>query len=194
MANTFHMSTRSARQLGLIDDLTTSAAAARSGEAGKPAGASPVRPFLGVVKPSAEDLFDQQLRFHVERGLKCIRQLQFAKAELGRRWAFDFAFPDYQVAVEVEGLVPIVMWRAKLIGPQPVMNARGYVDNVESVARTPAVLGRHASVTGIIEDMEKYNSAALLGWTVLRFAAKNVKPRHAIDFTLRVLAARGWRG
>jgi very-short-patch-repair endonuclease len=54
-----------------------------------------------------------------------------------RKWRFDFAWPEFRVALEVEGGI----W----IG------------------------GRHNRGRGFKKDMEKYNSAARLGWRVLRF-------------------------
>lgn len=53
-------------------------------------------------------------------------------------WAFDWAWPNLQVAVEWEGGA----W----------------------------IQGRHTRPKGFIEDMRKYNTAASLGWHVLRFA------------------------
>lgn len=55
-----------------------------------------------------------------------------------RRWRFDYAFVKSLVAVEVEGGV---------------------------FAR---VQGRHARGAGYRADLEKYNTAASLGWRVLR--------------------------
>lgn len=113
-----------------------------------------------------EELFASQCRSY---GLPAFeQQLVFAKA-MGRRWRFDFAWRDYWLAVELEGLVPRRVGREIVAG------------------------GRHGSIAGIKGDMEKYNTAALLGWTVLRFEQNDVKPRRAIEFTMRVLAARGWR-
>lgn len=62
-----------------------------------------------------------------------------------RKWRFDFAWPEQQTAVEIEGGV----WTR----------------------------GRHVSPKGFLADLEKYNAAASLGWSVLRFAADQVK-RH----------------
>jgi very-short-patch-repair endonuclease len=118
-------------------------------------------------KASPEDLFAAQCR---QYRLPAVEpQHRFAKA-IGRQWRFDFAFPDFKLAVEIEGLV--------------VMRLAG-----ELVVR-----GRHASIKGIKDDMEKYNTAALFGWTVLRFQQQDVKPERAIHMTQRVLAARGWKG
>jgi very-short-patch-repair endonuclease len=123
-------------------------------------------------EPGPEDFFEAQMRPLPNLGM--IRQYQFAKATIGRNWAFDFAFMPYHVAVEIEGLA--VARRCAKCHPKELV-----------------VLGRHASIKGIKGDMEKYNTAGLLGWTVLRFQQQDVKPRHAYNFTLQVLAARGWR-
>lgn len=115
---------------------------------------------------SKEDLFEFQLRAH--RLPVFVRQYPFAKS-IGRRWLFDFANEQFHLAIEVEGLV--------------VMRVNGEL----------IVKGRHASITGFREDCVKYASAAMLGWTVLRFEQGQVKDGTAIDMTQRVLYARGWR-
>ena len=62
-----------------------------------------------------------------------VREFKFHKT---RRWRFDFCWPEYKLALEVDG---------------------GAFNN-----------GRHTRGKGFIADMDKYNAAALLGWTVLR--------------------------
>lgn len=57
-----------------------------------------------------------------------------------RRWLFDLAFPEYKVAVEVEG-------------GAFMRDGKG---------------GRHNSGVGFLDDMEKYNEATAQGWRVLR--------------------------
>jgi hypothetical protein len=116
---------------------------------------------------SAEDLFASQCRSFMLPMPE--RQVLFAKASHGRMWRFDFCWRQYMVAVEIEGIVPRRLPSGMLV-----------------------MAGRHGSVAGVIEDMEKYNTAALLGWTVLRFPPKYVKPKKAIEATMRVLAVRGW--
>jgi very-short-patch-repair endonuclease len=118
-------------------------------------------------KVGPEELFAAQLAQF--KNLAFVRQLLFAKAAMGRRWAFDFAFPEYKLAVEIDGVA------------------------VRRLAGQLVVMGRHASIEGIRADHEKTNSAALLGWTVLHFLQTDVKPRHALEMTLRVLQARGWK-
>ena len=47
--------------------------------------------------------------------------------------------------------------------------------------------GRHNRPTGMIADMEKYNEAAAMGWTVLRFTPQQVKSGDAINKILKTL-------
>ena len=47
--------------------------------------------------------------------------------------------------------------------------------------------GRHTRGVGFINDMEKYNYAALLGWRVLRFTPQQVLKGEAIAFIRKVL-------
>lgn len=59
-----------------------------------------------------------------------------------RRWRFDFAFPEYKIALEVDGGI----W----------------------------VRGRHNRGAGMQADMEKFNTAAGMGWRVLRATPANL--------------------
>ena len=97
-----------------------------------------------------------------------VRERMFAIEKFGRLWRFDFCFPDYWVAVEIEGLVV------------------RYRDG------KPVVYGRHATAKGFAEDCIKYAHAAILGWSVLRFNQKLVKDGTAINLTGQLLLARGW--
>jgi very-short-patch-repair endonuclease len=133
-------------------------------EAGVPKGDS--------SKTEAADHFARQIG--MVPNLVAEREHQFAKAKMQRNWAFDFCFRQYMVAVEIEGMA-VQLRCPKCFGHELIIR------------------GRHGSIGGINEDMVKYNSAALLGWTVLRFATKDVKPRRAYDMTMLVLAARGWQ-
>src|SRR5579864_5102612 len=87
------------------------------------------------------------------------RECMFAKSKLGRRWLFDFAFRDYRLAVEIDGV------------------------SVKRLAGQLVVMGRHNSIDGIRGDHEKINAAILLGWSVLRFLQTDVKPKLAIETT-----------
>ena len=117
-------------------------------------------------KPKPSDVFDIQCK---NFGLPpYAREGMFAK-KIGREWRFDFCWQQYMIAVEIEGLV------VGILGGRLV------------------VTGRHASITGFREDCEKYASATMLGWSVVRFEQQQVKNRYAIDMTMRILQARGWK-
>lgn len=81
-----------------------------------------------------------------------MREFQFCPS---RKWRFDFAFPDYKIAIECEG---------GLAG------------------------GRHCMVGGYLADMEKYNTAAILGWAVLRFAWPQIRSGEAIKTIIQAMA------
>ena len=49
------------------------------------------------------------------------------------------------------------------------------------------IQGRHTRGKGYSADLEKYNEAALLGWTVLRFTREHVKSGEAIRYIQRFL-------
>ena len=70
--------------------------------------------------------------------------------DLGRRWRFDFAWPDRWLAVEVDG----GSW-------------------------VPGG-GRHTRGAGFAADHDKFNRATLLGWRVLRFTARHVTEGSAL--------------
>lgn len=80
----------------------------------------------------APDLFLKLLQTRF-KGVEVVKELRFHES---RRWRFDYAFPSYKVAVEVDGGV----WTG----------------------------GRHINPSGYVNDMEKLNTAASMGWLVLR--------------------------
>lgn len=102
---------------------------------------------------------------HLEQEMKfLIRVHKFTIPEMEykfhpvRRWRFDFAWPSLMLAVEVEG------------------------------GTWGKVAGRHNRGSGFEQDCEKYNTAALLGWRVLRFTDKMIKSGMAtqqIEIALR---------
>lgn len=131
------------------------------------------RPKAKSRQALREDEFDFQARAYKLPTYE--RQHRFAKS-IGRQWRFDFAFEAFHLAVEIEGLVVKQLYervQGKMVPRQVVM-------------------GRHATIGGMKEDMEKYNTAAVLGWVVLRFEQTMVRNGTAIATTQRVLAVRGW--
>ena len=119
------------------------------------------------LKKTAEDVFVLHCRAHKLPMFK--REYLFAK-DLGRLWRFDFAWPELHCALEVEGLV--------------AMQARD---------GSTLAGGRHATFQGFEGDAVKYATAAILGWSVLRFNQRLVTNGTAIDMTKDLLKARGWK-
>src|SRR5258706_14640224 len=77
-----------------------------------------------------------------------------------RRWRFDFAWPDFKIAFEIEGAI----WM------------RGG--------------GGHSHPIGIDPDVEEYNAAALLGWRIIRITGKMLPVRQLFqDEAARILCA-----
>lgn len=50
--------------------------------------------------------------------------------------------------------------------------------------------GRHTSGVGFRNDIEKYNTAARLGWTVLRFLPENIGQTDTYEMILALLTRR----
>jgi hypothetical protein len=78
-----------------------------------------------------------------------------------RQWRFDFCWKQLLVACEVEGGV----W---------MKTGTGYSKG-------------HAHPERFEKDCEKYNEAALYGWTVIRVTPKMIRDGRAIDWLERAL-------
>lgn len=89
-----------------------------------------------------------------------------------RKWRFDFAWPDYRVAIEKEGGIYAGKGRQCQCCLQPLG-------------------GAHRSVTGILRDIEKYNEAQRLAWHVLRFPPDRLLLRSSLKLIRDVLVMRG---
>lgn len=92
------------------------------------------------------------------RGLKLPlpeREYRFCR---GRRWRFDFAWPELKLALEIEG---------------------GTYSG-----------GRHVRGDGFEADCKKYNTAELLGWTVLRVTGRMVRKGLAAELLEIALTRR----
>ena len=99
----------------------------------------------------------EQLLIHHIKAMKLEIPVPEYRFHETRKWRFDFAYPDQQIAIEVEG---------------------GTWAN-----------GRHTRGKGYEADCEKYNTAALRGWTVLRFTGGMVKNLTAIEMIKEALNA-----
>lgn len=69
-----------------------------------------------------------------------------------RLWRFDYAYPELNIAIEIEGLT------------------------------RPGTKSRHTENKGYTEDCHKYNQAVLLGWRVIRFPQTELMKKQTWDF------------
>lgn len=96
------------------------------------------------------DLFTQSIRSIFK--CECVKEFAFHPK---RRWRFDYAIPEYRIAIEVEGGV----WTQ----------------------------GRHTRAKGFLGDMDKYNTAAVMGWTLVRTTPNKLMTKQTMDFIQQAL-------
>lgn len=124
------------------------------------------------VKKRAENAFAQQCEQYrlptFVRQFALLKSLQTPRKDLKpipKVWRYDFMFPAYKLIVEVDGGI----WMPKG--------------------------GAHSHPIDIERNILKRNDAVLAGYDVISFTTNHVlrTQRHAIAFTQRVLAAKGWK-
>lgn len=115
-----------------------------------------------AIKQSLERQLEMLLRSKGLIGFQ--REYQFHPT---RRWRFDFADPQAKIAVECEGGV----YGFKC----PKCGGTGAGGQCKSCRGTGKAFGRHSRATGLENDAEKYNRAAIMGWRVLRFTTRQLK-------------------
>lgn len=86
-----------------------------------------------------------------------------------RHWRFDFAWPNHNLALEIEG---------------GIFRRKGAV-KCRYCGQTPS--GRHSTGKGMIADMEKYNAATLLGWRLIRVTPQMVSSGEALTLIEKAL-------
>lgn len=84
-----------------------------------------------------------------------------------RRFAFDFAWPEAKLALEQEGGL---FGRGKKC---PLCGRRG--------------VAGHSSIERLKTDVEKYNTAATMGWRVLRCTPEQFASGEALGWVEKVL-------
>ena len=82
-----------------------------------------------------------------------------------RGWRFDFAWPAFRVALEVEG---------GIFGGTDPKTGRKFK-------------GAHSSVGGILRDIEKYNEGVAHGWRILRTPPDRLFSDTTVDLLRRTL-------
>ncbi len=78
-----------------------------------------------------------------------VHHIKYEKEYLGlkpRMFRFDYAIPEYRIAIEFEG----------------------------GMGQFTSGKSRHTTKEGYTKDTQKYNLAVINGWSVLRYTAKNI--------------------
>ena len=88
-----------------------------------------------------------------------------------RKWRFDYAIPEHKIAVEVEGAT---------------FKKSKFTDKKTGEEIT-VMGGRHNIGEGYLNDMEKYNEAAILGWRVFRVIPKDLITTKTINMLSRAM-------
>jgi DNA-binding CsgD family transcriptional regulator len=115
-------------------------------------------------------------------------QFIFAKP---RQYRFDRAWPDYKVAVELEG----ALGKSR---PVRCHNCNSLVRAVKgdgSPGKVITLPGYHQRIGQFLSDKEKYNLAIRNGWFVLRFVYEDVHstPFEMVDLIRHTLESRKYR-
>jgi len=103
-----------------------------------------------------------------------------------RRWRFDYAWPLFKVALEIEGGA-----HGRLLVVTDGVERRAGVNVPLKAGTRIRVGGRHQSGPGFEKDIEKYNRAAVLGWCVLRGTTRQVRDGLTLADVRAALVARG---
>lgn len=97
-----------------------------------------------------------------ELGLEVTKEFQFHPK---RKWRFDYYIPELKLGIEVEGGTYKETWyRDKRTGE--LKHHTG---------------GRHNTGEGFLNDCEKYNTATILGFKILRFPPDKLISGQTLD-------------
>lgn len=103
-----------------------------------------------------------------------------------RKWRFDYAWPLFKVALEIEGGA-----HGRLLIVTDGVERRAGVSVPLKAGTRVRVGGRHQSGPGFERDIEKYNSGQILGWLILRGTTRQVRDGLTLTDVRAALVARG---
>ncbi len=99
-----------------------------------------------------------------------------------RAWKFDYAWPDFHLAVEIEGGVHSYPVKCNHCGKQVMTRAKPGLTKLGKPFKSQPVVatfGGHTRGMAYVENCRKYNAAACLGWIVLRYTINDLRERPA---------------
>lgn len=117
-------------------------------------------PIVELLRAMDKSPAERMLAYQIEDAQLPAPEVEYRFCE-PRLWRFDFCWPAYWLAVEVEG---------------------GFVRTLRGEWHTTY---GHASANRFIADVEKYNEAAMMGFRLLRFPSALVEDGTAIKLIRR---------
>jgi very-short-patch-repair endonuclease len=104
--------------------------------------------------------------------------LEIHLRELGLKFEREFIFSTER------------KWRADFL----ILDAKSFMPFLIEIEGSVWTQGRHTRGSGFLKDMEKYNTATMLGYRVLRFSTQQVERGEAKEFLRKFLCARSEDG
>lgn len=95
------------------------------------------------------------VQFYKDHGLEAVPEFRFHPQ---RNWRFDYAFPKFKVAIEVQGGL--------------------------------FIRGGHNRGAGYLQDMEKFNHAAAVGWLIIQCQPKDICMDETVQFVKDAIDSR----
>ncbi len=137
------------------------------------------RKFLAIWQYNAEDWPAPIHNRRVVRDEDTKGRTRFVTATgRVRLWKFDFAWPDFRLAVEMEGGVHSYPVRCNHCGS--LVQSKAGITSTGKMRKPQQVMaagGGHTRGKAYVDNCHKYNTAALLGFTVLRYTVNDVRER-----------------
>lgn len=137
------------------------------------------------TKSDLEAAFDTQFHRLAPELPKPVAEYKF---DSERKWRIDRAWPEHRIALEIEGgSHPRII---KCHNCEQVVRARTKDGGVGKPLMIPGAHGRSA----FLPNLAKYNSLAVQGWLLLRFAHDDIigNPFAMIDNIRKALELRGY--
>jgi hypothetical protein len=126
-------------------------------------------------------------------GLPLPHEEYFFATVIGRDWRFDFAWPAYRLALEIEG----ALFGGRVINVQAGFEYRTIRGEKVHIDIEPGTIvrlgGGHNTGERLRRDLEKRNYAAILGWSTVAVMPDDIRSGEAVAVVRLALQQRGWR-
>ena len=144
---------------------------------------SPAQVLKKAIREARDTHWESALLFQFKAENFHVPQRQW-KFHHSRKWAFDFAWPEVSLAVEVDGGTRGVACGScrgtgRIWFKSRTISGPLFCRSCSGGGKVP---GRHTSGEGFEADLEKMNEAQAMGWRVFRFTRDMIKRGEAVGF------------